>query len=457
MKLSVVIPVYNEINTILEILRRVKDVPIEKEIIVVDDGSTDGTREALKEIKEKNIKIFFNKRNRGKGYSIRRGFKYASGEIVIIQDADLEYYPDEYPILIQRILEGKAEVVYGTRFQGARRVFNFYHYLGNKLLNLIANILYNTNLSDLMTCYKAFRIDVLRQLHLGADGFGIEAEITAKLFRQGFRVYEVPISYNGRDYEEGKKISWKDFFPSVYWLLRCKFEYDDVGQDTLLRVRLMKNNNRWVFEQIKPYLGENILEVGSGIGNISRFLVTFGKRVVLSEINDRYLEYLKYRFLGNPKVKIINQDILAKDISRVMPERIDTVVVTNVLEHLEDDYLALGNIRKILVKNGRLILLVPALKALYGSLDKELGHFRRYEKEELKKKLEKSGFAVEKLYFHDFLASLGWYINSRILEKKIMTRFQIIYLDKLIPHLAWIEEKIKIPFGLSLVAVARKK
>lgn len=224
MKLSIVIPVFNEKATFSEILKQVQAVNLEKEIIIVDDGSTDGTREIIKQIKDANIKVILNDHNRGKGFSLIQGFKQATGDIVIIQDADLEYYPDEYHILIQKIIEGKADVVYGNRFIGTHRIFYFYHYMGNKLLNLIANILYNTTGSDLMTCYKAFRIDVIKKLSLHATGFGIEAEITAQIFKLKCRVYEVPISYNGREYSEGKKISWKDFFRSVYWLVKCKFQ-----------------------------------------------------------------------------------------------------------------------------------------------------------------------------------------------------------------------------------------
>jgi len=224
MRLSVVIPVYNEVNTIQEILRQVKEVAIDKEIIIIDDCSTDGTREILKGIKEDNIKVIFNKKNKGKGFSLRKGFECVRGDIVIIQDADLEYYPSEYPILIKKIVEGKADVVYGTRFFGTRRVYYFSHYLGNLIINLIANIVLNINLTDMMTCYKVFRADVLKRLKLRANGFGIEAEITAQFFKQNFKVYEIPISYDGRSYEEGKKITAKDFFSCVYWLLRGKIE-----------------------------------------------------------------------------------------------------------------------------------------------------------------------------------------------------------------------------------------
>lgn len=457
MKLSIVIPVYNEINTILEVLRRVKAVPLDKEIIIVDDGSVDGTREVLKEVKEENVKVIFNERNWGKGFSIRRGFEHVSGDIVIIQDADLEYYPDEYPALIQKIIEGKADVVYGTRFLGPHRAFHFYHYLGNALLNFIANILYDTNLSDMMTCYKALKSNVLKKLKLRANGFGIEAEITAQVLRRKLRVYEVPISYNGRDYDEGKKITWKDFFRSLYWLLKCKFESFDISEDTLYRVRMMKNNNKCVFEQIKPYLSNNVLEVGSGIGNISKFLISFNREVILTDINDSYLEYLRHKFIGNPKVKVIKHNILLDDPSNLEPFKIDTIVCINVLEHIDSDKKALENIYKILQGGGRLILFVPALRNLQGSLDEKLLHFRRYEKRELLIKLEAVNFSVEMIYYFDFFAALGWFLNGVILKRKIMSSFQVKVFDKFIPLLAKIEQKIRIPFGLSLIVICKKR
>lgn len=220
-KLSILIPVYNEENTILELLRLVQEEKHEKEIIIVDDASTDDTVKILKTLKDENIKVLFNEANRGKGHSVRKGLKYVTGDIVIIQDADLEYYPDEYEYLIRKIVEGKADVVYGSRFLGAHRAFLYWHYLGNKIINFIANVILNTCLTDMMTCYKAFKTPVIKSLVLKANGFGIESEITAEVFKKRYKVYEVPISYNGRGYEEGKKIQWTDFFKCVYWLLRA--------------------------------------------------------------------------------------------------------------------------------------------------------------------------------------------------------------------------------------------
>jgi glycosyltransferase involved in cell wall biosynthesis len=220
-KLSIIIPVYNEEKTILEIIRLVKAQAHEKEIIIVDDGSTDKTAELLQTQKDSNIKIISYMPNRGKGYAIRQALQKAAGDIVIIQDADLEYYPDEYGLLIEKIVQGKADAVYGTRFVGTHRVFYFYHFMGNFILNMIANVILNTTLSDLMTGAKAFRTPVIKSLKLCANRFGIEAEITAEIFRRKYRVYEVPVSYSGRTYEEGKKITWIDFFKCLAWLIRA--------------------------------------------------------------------------------------------------------------------------------------------------------------------------------------------------------------------------------------------
>ena len=222
--LSVVIPVYNEKDTIEEILARVSAVPVRKEIIVVDDCSTDGTRAMLGALQAKmGFRLFLQARNQGKGAALRRGFAEVTGDLVVIQDADLEYSPEEYPDLISLICEGRADVVYGSRFLGRHRVFLFTHYLGNRVLTLLTNVLYNTMLSDMETCYKVMRTEVLRSFTLRSDGFGIEPELTAKIFKRGYRVYEVPITYDGRGYDEGKKITWRDGVVALWVLLRYRF------------------------------------------------------------------------------------------------------------------------------------------------------------------------------------------------------------------------------------------
>jgi glycosyltransferase involved in cell wall biosynthesis len=221
---SVVMPVFNERQTIDEIVTRVLAVPMRTELIVVDDGSTDGTREILQELASRHpFKLVFQPKNGGKGSALRRGFTEVTGDLVVIQDADLEYSPEELPELTGLIRDGRADVVYGSRFLGRHRVFLFTHYAGNWLLTLLTNILYNTMLSDMETCYKAMRVEVLRSFALKSDGFGIEPEITAKIFKRGYRVYEVPITYDGRGYEEGKKITWRDGIVALWVLLKYRF------------------------------------------------------------------------------------------------------------------------------------------------------------------------------------------------------------------------------------------
>lgn len=224
MKLSIVIPVYNEMATLDEILKRVQSVPYDKEIIVVDDASTDGSTELLRQVSEENTTVLFHEQNKGKGAAVRTGFAQVSGDIVIIQDADLEYDPTEYGRLIEPILDGRADVVYGSRFTGGpQRVLFFWHYVGNKFLTLLSNMLTNLNLSDMETCYKVFRSSLLEKIKITSNRFGFEPEITAKFARQKCRIYEVPISYSGRNYEEGKKITWRDGFAALFHIIRFRF------------------------------------------------------------------------------------------------------------------------------------------------------------------------------------------------------------------------------------------
>jgi glycosyltransferase involved in cell wall biosynthesis len=221
--LSVVMPVFNERTTIDEIIRRVLAVPLRLQLIVVDDGSTDGTSEILDTLQRELGFTLRRQANAGKGAALRRGFAEVTGDLVVIQDADLEYSPEEYPALIELICQGKADVVYGSRFLGRHRVFLFTHYVGNRLVTLATNVLYNTMLTDMETCYKVMRVEVLRSMTLRSNGFGIEPELTAKIFKRGYRVYEIPITYAGRGYSEGKKITWEAGFVALWVLLKYRF------------------------------------------------------------------------------------------------------------------------------------------------------------------------------------------------------------------------------------------
>ncbi len=225
-KLSIVIPVFNERNTVVEIVRRVRQVELpgdlDRELIIVDDGSTDGTREVLDQLRDSTVRIIKNPTNRGKGHALRTGFAAATGDLVIVQDADLEYDPEDYPRLINPVLRGKARVVYGSRFTGERRNMLFLHWVGNRFLSLMTNVLYNSTLSDMETCYKLFDRELLNTLELESDSFEIEAEVTAKLLKRRVRIYEVPISYAGREFDEGKKITWRDGITALWTLFKYR-------------------------------------------------------------------------------------------------------------------------------------------------------------------------------------------------------------------------------------------
>ncbi|MCP4543691.1 MAG: glycosyltransferase family 2 protein [Chloroflexi bacterium] len=241
MKLSIIMPVYNEIGTITEILERVRavklEVPVgygvnngavvefEREVVIVDDGSTDGTREILRTLEgEPDLSIILHERNQGKGAAVRTGLQHASGDVMLVQDADLEYDPRDYVSLLQPIVEGRSQVVYGSRFRGGpTKAMFFWHMIGNRFLTLVTNVLYNTILSDMETCYKVFAREVAEQLKLKAPGWGFDPEITAQILKRGYRIYEVPISYTGREFEEGKKISWRDGLVVLWTLIKYRF------------------------------------------------------------------------------------------------------------------------------------------------------------------------------------------------------------------------------------------
>ena len=434
-----------------------KAVPLEKEIIVVDDCSTDGTREELVRIAagDPSITLVLHDRNGGKGAALRTGFARAAGDILIVQDADLEYYPEEYPKLIEPIVRGRADVVYGSRFLGTHRVFMFSHYLGNKLLNLCTNVLYNCIFTDMETCYKAFRKEVLSGMHLRSNSFGFEPEFTANVMKRGYKVYEVPISYDGRSYTEGKKITWRDGFVALWWLLRCRFESLDIGRETLIRMEKVRRYNDWLYERVSPFLGRRIIEVGSGIGNITGKILN-RELVIASDVSESHLQTLRTRFIAGDRLKIIAFDLDRCDTGGFRGEKIDTLLCLNVLEHIKDDAAALRCFREILAPGGRLVLLVPACPSLYSRIDAGLDHYRRYSRAELALKLEAAGFRVEHAGFLNLLGAIGWFVNGRVLRRKMLPKNQLKLFDLLVPLLK-IERRLKIPFGLSLLAVGRKE
>ena len=465
MKLTVVIPVYNEINTIGEILSRVLGIDLPKEVIVVDDYSIDGTREFLKEWESEiekrskdQVRILFQPKNMGKGAALRLGFKEATGEIIIIQDADLEYHPREYPKLIEPILDGRADVVYGSRFLGTpRRVLMFWHTLGNKLLTFLSNLCTDLNLTDMETGYKVFKKEALDHIHLKSNQFGFEPEVTAKIAKMNYRIYEVPISYSGREYWEGKKIKWFDGLKAVFSILWYNFfdlETEDIVYQTLQRMKKLGRYNQWIFSKFKPFLGRRVLEIGSGIGNITKFLLD-RDLIIATDVEPKYINLLENTFGKYRKFVIEKLDISGSNTERYRSYHIDSVICFNVLEHIEEDEKALKNIFNLLEPRGRLLLLVPSHRWLYGSLDRHLDHQRRYGGKELKKKLEAEGFKVILLKHFNRIGILGWFLNGKILMRKKLPSFQLRIYNLLVP-LFKLEELFPLPFGTSLIAIAER-
>ncbi len=466
--LSILVPVYNERAYLRRCVERVLEAPLPeglaREIVMVDDCSTDGTADLVRSIAEghpETIRAFYQRKNQGKGAAIRRAVAEMRGQYAIFQDADLEYDPNEYPVVLAPLLDGRADVVYGSRFASSpvRRVIDYRHSLGNQILTHASNFFTGLNLTDMETCYKAFRADVLRNIPIRSNRFGMEPEITAKIAKRGCEVFEVPISYFGRTCAEGKKIGWKDGVSALatilkYWMIddcygerRGRGIHDDLAGATRF--------NKWVVRAIEPYLGDRILEIGAGVGNISRFLPK-KERLTVSDHDPHYLEILRETFHDNDLVDAVRLDLdRDADFEALAERRFDTVVCLNSLERADDDRAALERIKSLLRPGGRLILRVPQYQGLYGSYDRRLETRRRYDRRELGRILTDSGYDVQKMRSLNSLAILGWWFNSSLLKRQSMSKFQIKIFDSLVPLLRPVESALPFLPGLSLICVAK--
>lgn len=463
-KLSVLIPVYNEARTLRCLIQAVLASPVslELELICVDDCSTDRTSEILKELAagDRRIKVIRHQVNKGKGAAIRTAIAHMTGDIAIVQDADLEYDPAEFPIVLAPILEGKADAVFGSRFMagGQRKVLLYWHSVANRLLTWATNILNDINITDMETCYKAVRADILKQIPLKSNRFGIEPELTTRLAQWNVRIYEVPISYHGRTAAEGKKIGWRDAFSAAWCLLKFRFidrrftTHD--GYYILQSVRRAKGFNKWMLLQFKRHIGNRVWEAGCGIGNFTELLLD-RERLVCVDNDPFYVEMIERRFGHMENVDTREMDLSVRGAGKsIRPEKPDTIISLNVLEHIERDQDVLHEFFDALIPGGHAVVLVPAHPKLYTDCDRTLGHFRRYTREELTAKFGAAGFHVVSCEEFNRLGVLGWWVSGK-LGRKDLSPFQMRVYELMLP-IAKLMDKLKIGPGLSIIVVGQK-
>jgi SAM-dependent methyltransferase len=462
-RLSVLMPVYNEARTLRQIVARVFAIPLDLEIelICVDDCSTDESWSLLRELSENEprIRAFRHESNRGKGAAVRTAIEHMTGDVAVVQDADLEYDPSDLPRLLAPILDGRADAVFGSRFTASpeRRVLLYWHSLGNRFLTLLANVLNDLNLSDMETCYKAVTGEVLRDLRLSSNRFGFEPEITTRLAQWGARIYEVPISYHGRGYFEGKKIGWRDGIQAIFLLLRFRFTDTRFSkresQDAFETAVTPASVSRWTLEQMRGAIGPTVLEAGCGIGNLTRLLLD-RVRLVAVDIDPYYVRSLDRRWGHLENVEIALQDIESDEFGKRYEEAFDTVLSVNVLEHLDHPQIALANMAQALQQGGKLALLVPGHRWLFSDVDRRIGHRRRFDHSTLVDLVKGAGLQIVVARQFNRLAVAGWIFNKAFGSKSLRS-WQMRLFGIMLPLAKLVERFAALP-GLSWIVIARK-
>jgi glycosyltransferase involved in cell wall biosynthesis/phospholipid N-methyltransferase len=493
--LTVLVPVYDEQHLVVASLQRLEVLEqsplLERlQVIVIDDSSRDRTPAVLAgfaaglgltlcpalphaprgagaiEVLERGAGrrgktdwLFLqHARNGGKGAAIRSGLARADGAITVFHDADLEYHPRDLLRFLPVFVEEQADAVFGSRFAGgqARRALLFRHELGNRLLTFLTNLVTNVNLTDMETCYKAVRTPLLRSIPIVSNDFRLEPELTIKLAKREARIFEVPISYSGRTYQEGKKIGWRDGVKALLAILRFwwsdhVYQEDAWGSQILGRMARAPRFNAWMADTIRPFCGQRILEIGSGTGNLTRRLIP-RDQYVASDINPLYLHTLQGLTADRPYLDVTLTDVTRGETFPRPEGGFDTVVCLNVVEHVDDDVAALRNIRAVLAPGGRAIVLVPQGPEVFGTLDEVLGHRRRYTEASLATLATRAGFAVRQVVHFNRVGRPAWWLNGRLLRRRDFGLFQVMMLNWLTPLFRLVDRAL--PFdALSLIAI----
>jgi glycosyltransferase involved in cell wall biosynthesis/phospholipid N-methyltransferase len=473
--LAVLVPAYNEeylLEASLARLEALGECPRlgRVKVIVVDDGSRDQTPAAIERFRQtlgsgrwpdRFEWVFLrHERNQGKGAAIRTALAHADTELAVIHDADLEYFPRDLAKMIPLFDEQDADAVFGSRFLSGefRRVLFFRHSLANHLLTFLCNLVCDLNLTDMETCYKMVRTDLLRSIPLESRDFRIEPELTIKLAKRGARMFEVPISYAGRGYQEGKKIGWRDGFKALAAIARFAisdrvYTEDPHGGEILERLARAPRFSRWMADTIRPWVGQRVLEIGAGTGNLTVNLVP-RQLYWATDVNPYYIAGLEKLKESRPYLRVgVTNACLPETFPR--SQNFDTVVCLNVIEHLDDDTGALRNIFQALVPGGRAVILVPRGQWLYGSLDQILGHYRRYSAPQLEAAGRAAGLQPECTLEFNRTGTAGWFVNGKLLRRRTFGLWQIKFLNLLTPLVRRFDRWLPLP-SLSLIAIFRK-
>jgi glycosyltransferase involved in cell wall biosynthesis len=457
--LSVLMPVYNESRTLRTIVARVLASPVDAdiELICVDDCSTDNSLRILQQLAaaDGRITVISQPVNMGKGMAIRTAIDHMSGDIGIIQDADLEYDPEEYVKVIAPIVAGKADAVYGSRFASSevRRVLFFWHALGNRVLTGFSNMANDLNLTDMETCYKAVRGDILKRLRLTSDRFGLEPEITARLAQWGAVIYEVPISYHGRTYAEGKNIGWRDGVEALWLILKFRFfDTRATNEDSVVTRQALGRAprfRRWILERFNGHLGDSVLEVNAGPGHTTSYLLDRA-RLVVTDSDPVHVETLRRRF-GH----LENLDVLLADFERAPLDLdgFDTALLFDGLQRSTEPKQLLAAVAGRLASGGNVLIQVPAQSALFGPTDRAAGHVRRFDREDLEDVVRSAGLELVSLEGFNRLGAFGWRIHDAMGAGRISVA-EARTFDLLVPLAKRLDWLATGP-GLSWLAVVR--
>jgi SAM-dependent methyltransferase len=408
-----------------------------------------------------SVRLIQHTRNCGKGFAVRTALAHAHGKFSLIQDADLEYDPAEYPDLLRPLLAGEADLVIGSRFLDGdvRAVPHFWHTLVNRVLTTFTNIAADLMLTDMASCYKAFRTSLAQSIPLREDRFGFDAELPIKFAQRKARIFEVPIHYRPRGYEQGKKILPRDAVSLSWTILRTGLTHDvyiDRGASMLRAMEDARRFNRWMADTVLPFMGDHVLEIGGGIGNLTRLLSSDEREYIVTDVDPEYLMQLDRLIRYRRSVRTAVCDLAKPEDFQLFRGRMDTVVCLNVLEHIEDDATGLRNIYSALVPGGRAVVLVPQGASAFGTFDEVLGHFRRYSSQELAQKMTEAGFRVDAILEFNRATYPGWLLNGKILRRRTLSRFQLAILDHLVPLLRRTDRFLPWP-PTSLIAVGLRE